>query len=120
MSATRSRLRVAAAIGLLASAAGIGLMKLGGAEMPLVPPGAVLLVVAAVLLMRFRGRWAAAFAVLVGLAEVAGILASGSLSGIADDGALETAGTLLRCAGVIIAVLAGTKLLIRRPALSTT
>jgi hypothetical protein len=114
MSARSTAERQVTSAGLLAGAAGIILMKAGGAEMPAVPPGAVLLVVGAGLVTFVGRRWTAVVAILVALAEVAGIVASGSLGDVADGSALEVVGTAVRCVGVLAALAGGGALLVRR------
>ncbi len=97
-------IRTITVTGLAAGAIGIAIAKAGGMDMPPVPPGAVLLVVAAALLLVFRtARWPAYVAVLVALAEVVpSALTLGDL-----DGAAQTAGSVIRFAGAITALAGG-------------
>ncbi len=90
--------------GLLAGAIGIAIAKAGGMDMPPVPPGAVLLVVAAVLLTVFRSaRWPAYVAVLVALAEVVpSAITLGDLDGVA-----QAVGSVVRLAGALTALAGG-------------
>ena len=90
--------------GLLAGVIGIAIAKAGGMDMPTVPPGAVLLVAAATLLVVFRGaRWPAYLAVLIALAEA--VPSALSLGGA--EGSAEVAGTVIRLAGVLTALAGG-------------
>lgn len=101
--------RVITVAGLLTSAVGIGIAKAGGMEMPAVPPGAVLLVVGAVLLAVFRGsRWPAYVAILVALAEIVpSAITLGDL-----DGAGQAIGSVVRFAGALTALAGGVALTI--------
>jgi hypothetical protein len=107
MSTEARGVRRIAAVGLIVAAVGIGLQRVAGVEMPVVPPGLVLLVVAAGLIAFTRWRWAPAVGVLVALAEAVA-LAVGGAAGLVDTGA---AGVLLstwvRAIGVVIALIAG-------------
>jgi hypothetical protein len=94
--------------GLLAGAAGIAAQKVAGVAMPPVPPGLVLLLVAAALMANPRWRWAAVVGVLAGLAEVAGFFGSGSAPRLLDLDELGiAASSWLRIVGVAVAVVAG-------------
>jgi hypothetical protein len=104
-----SNLRRACFAGLIAGAVGIVILNVSGVEMPVVPPGLVLLVVAAVLVAAVRGRWVTGFATLVALAEIAGFFVSGSAEGLLDFGSIGIfAGTWTRLIGVVVASVAGT------------
>lgn len=110
-------LRGAAVLGLVVATIGIYVARAGGAPAPIVPPAAVLMVVAAVLLAVFRTRtWPAVVAVVVALAEAAGVVATGSLGNLAFAEPLLGAGTALRAVGVLAVLIAGTMLVARRPA----
>ena len=90
--------------GLLAGAVGIAVAKISGMDMPPVPPGAVLLVVAAALVAILRDRlWPVVVAILIGLAEA--VPSAISLGDV--DGAGETIGTIVRLAGALTALGAG-------------
>jgi hypothetical protein len=94
--------------GLFAGAAGIVAQKIAGVAMPTVPPGLVLLLVAAGLMLNPRWRWAAVVGVLAGVAEVAGFFGSGTGARLFDLGELGTAAaSWLRLAGIAVAVVAG-------------
>jgi len=104
--APRTTARIVTSTGLVCGAVGIVVLKVAGVAMPAVPPGLVLLLVAAALVAALpRHRWPAAVAVLIGLAEVvpsvagAGVLTGGDV--------LVVVGTVLRIIGAVTAVVAG-------------
>ncbi len=106
-----NRIRTITVAGLLSGAIGIAIAKAGGMDMPPVPPGAVLLVVAAVLLAVFNtSRWPAYVAVLVALAEaVPSAITLGDLDGVA-----QAAGSVIRLAGALTALAGGLVLAVPR------
>jgi hypothetical protein len=75
---TSNRPRILTAAGLVLCGAGIGILKLAGVDMPTVPPGLVIVLVAAVAVVFLPWRWAPVLGVLAALAEAAGFFASGS------------------------------------------
>ena len=92
-------------VGLVAGAAGIVGQKVAGVAMPVVPPGLVLLVVAAVLVVATRWRWPVVVGGLAAVAEVAAVMAGlGRLTDFAEVGV--AAASWLRLAGVLVAVAA--------------
>lgn len=100
--------RRATVIGLVAGAVGIAILYVSGVAMPVVPPGLVLLVVAAIVVATVHRRWATAFGALVGVAEITGFFASGSAAALTDAGAVGVlAGTWIRLIGTVLATLAG-------------
>lgn len=99
--------RLTTLAGLIAGAAGILLLKAAGTAMPLVPPGFVLLAVAAVLVILVGTRWTLVVAAVVGLLEVIGTVASGSLDGLTSGDPLVVVATLVRGLGVLAALIAG-------------
>lgn len=113
----KGTLRGTAIAGLIVATIGIYVARAGGAPAPIVAPAVVLMVVAAVLLAVFRTRtWPAVVAVVVALAEAAGVIATGSLGTLDLAEPLLGAGTALRVAGVLAVLAAGTVLVVRRPA----
>lgn len=111
------KLRGIAVAGLIVAAIGIYVARAGGAPAPIVPPAVVLMVVAAVLLAVFRTRtWPAVVAVVVALAEAAGVVVTGSLGTLGFAEPLLGVGTALRVVGVLAVLTAGTLLVARRPA----
>jgi hypothetical protein len=89
--------------GLAVGAAGIVAQRVAGVAMPVVPPGLVLLVVSAVLLVVTRWRWPLVVGGLAAVAEVAAVLAgAGKLTEFAEPGV--AAASWVRLAGVVVAV----------------
>ncbi|MFD2794339.1 hypothetical protein ACFS27_12335 [Promicromonospora vindobonensis] len=112
-------LRGVAIAGLVMATVGIYVARAGGAPAPVVPPAVVLMLVAAVLLAVFRTRtWPAVVAVVVALAEAAGVIVTGSLGNLGFAEPLLGAGTALRVAGGLAVLVAGIVLVVRRPARS--
>lgn len=107
-------LRGVAVAGLVVATIGIYVARAGGAPAPIVPPAVVLMVVAAVLLAVFRTRtWPAVVAVVVAIAEAAGVILTGSLGNLGFAEPLLGAGTALRVVGVLAVLVAGTLLVVR-------
>jgi hypothetical protein len=107
-------LRGVAVAGLVVATIGIYVVRAGGAPVPIVPPAVVLMVVAAVLLAVFRARtWPAVVAVVVAVAEAAGVILTGSLGNLGFAEPLLGAGTALRAIGVLVVLVAGTLLVVR-------
>jgi len=105
---TLSTARRVAVAGLILGALGIVILGVAGVNMPMVPPGLVMLLAAAIALATGRGRWAAILAVVVGLAEIGGFFASGSYSGLVETGSPGVLiGTWIRLIGIITATVAG-------------
>lgn len=103
-----------AVAGLVVATIGIYVARAGGAPAPIVPPAVVLMVVAAVLLAVFRTRtWPAVVAVVVAVAEAAGVILTGSLGNLGFAEPLLGAGTALRVVGVLVVLVAGTLLVVR-------
>jgi hypothetical protein len=100
--------RVWTAVGLIAGGAGLVGQQLAGVAMPAVPPGLVMVVVAAVLLLATRLRWAPVAGAVAGLAEVAGFFGSGSAGRLVEFAEpAAAASSWVRLAGVVLAVVAG-------------
>jgi hypothetical protein len=102
---TRPATRVTV-VGLTLAAAGIVVLRLAGVTMPAVPPGLVLLIVAAVVVALVRRRWAPLVGIAVGLAELPAVVLSLDNLLAVDQPAIAV-GTGLRVAGVVLAVVAG-------------
>lgn len=93
--------------GLVVGAAGIVAQRLAGVAMPAVPPGLVLMVVSAILIVATRWRWPIVVGGLAAVAEVAAVLSGvGKLTDFAEAGV--AAASWVRLAGVLVAVGAGT------------
>jgi hypothetical protein len=100
--------RLATVAGLAAGAIGIGILRMAGVAMPVVPPGLVLLLAAALLVVLVRRRWTPVVGALVGLAEIIGIVATGSLADLVEVSPVGVfVGTWIRTLGVVIALIAG-------------
>ncbi|MCF6467959.1 hypothetical protein FAF44_06010 [Nonomuraea sp. MG754425] len=107
MNVKLSGLRLAAVVGLIAGAIGMVVQGVSGVPMPVVPPGLVLLVGSALLIVFTRWRWTPALGVLVALAEAAAI-AIGQLDRLADPSSAGVfLGTWVRALGVVLAIIAG-------------
>ncbi|GIF73570.1 hypothetical protein [Asanoa siamensis] len=100
--------RVVTSVALVAGAAGIFLQGLAGVDMPAVPPGAVMLIVAAALIALTRWGWAPILGVVVASAEVAALAATGALADLTDPSAMGIwLATWVRTIGVASALVAG-------------
>jgi hypothetical protein len=100
--------RLAAAVGLAMGAVGIVVQRVAGVDMPAVPPGLVMLIVAAALVAFVRWRWVPALGAVVGLAEVLALAMTGSLADLVDISQSGVfVGTWVRTVGVVIALIAG-------------
>jgi hypothetical protein len=118
---TLGALRRGTLIGLVAAAVGIVVLRIAGVDMPVVPPGLVMLAVAAVAVAVSGRRWVAVVAVVVGIAELVGFFASGSATNLFSPGSfLVGAGTWIRLAGTVAAITAGSLWLFTRPHPATT
>jgi len=92
--------------GLLVIGAGLLAQQVAGVEMPVVPPGLVLVVVAAVLMLVTTWRWTPILALVAGAAEAAAVLVGAGK--LVDFGALDVLGaTWLRFAGIVVTLVAG-------------
>lgn len=92
--------------GLLVTAAGLMAQQVAGVPMPVVPPGLVLVVVAAVLLIVTPWRWPPILAVFVGIADTTVVLTDAAR--LVDVGTLDVLGaTWLRFAGAAVSLVAG-------------
>lgn len=111
------RLRVVLVASLLVGAVGIALLWAGGVEFPVaVPPGLVILVVAAIIVATLRNRWTASLGCIVGLFVFVGFLVSGTGFHIigGSEGDLARVGQLVEVLGVAVAALSGGLLAARR------
>lgn len=100
-----------ASTGLLVGAAGIVLQIVGGIDFPVVPPGLVILVVAAGLVAFARWRWVPFIAVVVPLF----LLVGGTVAIANEDEPNRTdvvalSGTVVQAIGLVIALIAGVQL----------
>lgn len=111
------RLRAAVVAGLVVGAVGIALLWAGGVDFPVaVPPGLIILGVAAVVVAVVRRRWTAVLGCVVGLFVFVGFLLSGRGFDIigGSEGGLAQVGQLLEVIGVVVAAVTGGLLAGRR------
>jgi len=103
---TSSRNRRLAGTGLVLAAAGIVIQIAGGADYPVVPPGLVILVVAAALVLFAPWRWTLGLATLATLfISVGGVLAPGFRDQLGDPAAATVfTGSVVQVIGLLVAV----------------
>jgi hypothetical protein len=106
--------------GLLVGALGIAILWAAGVDFPVaVPPGLVILVVGAGVVLGFRTRWADAVGGLLGLFVLVGFVLSG-INGdgfdnlLGDHGADVATGQVVQLVGVLVAAVSGVLLTLRR------
>ena len=91
--------------GLLVTAAGIAILYVSGGEMPVVPPGFVMLLIAAGLVAWGPWRWTPIAGIVAALAEAGGFFGSGSAANLFDLGEVGIfAGTWVRLVGIVLAL----------------
>ena len=112
---TRDNGRRLAGAGLILAAIGIVLQIAGGADYPVVPPGLIILVVAALLALFAPWGWAVLLAAVATLfLSVGGVIAPNLREQISDPGAFLTfLGSLVQAAGLVVA-LAGFAVIVGR------
>jgi hypothetical protein len=100
-----SQLTVAA---LLVAAAGFAIQIVSGVDVPTVPPGLVILLVAAALVTFAPWRWMPVVGVVVGLFLLVGFFASGAVGSLLEPSELGVfLGAWVQFLAVIVAVVAG-------------
>lgn len=106
--------------GLLVGALGIAILWAAGVDFPVaVPPGLVILVVGAAVVLGFRTRWADALGGFLGLFVLVGFVLSG-INGegfdnlLGDNGADVALGQVVQLVGVLVAAASGALLVSRR------
>jgi hypothetical protein len=100
-----SQLTVAA---LLVAAAGFVMQIVAGVDVPTVPPGLVILLVAAALVTFAPWRWMPVVGVVVGLFLLVGFFASGAVGSLLEPSELGVfLGAWVQFLAVIVAVVAG-------------
>ncbi|GAB3385912.1 hypothetical protein GCM10027568_03580 [Humibacter soli] len=118
---TTSRLGVAPwlhAGGLLLAAVGVLVQFLTGVPgFPPVPPGPIILAVAALVVVVVRWRWIVILGLAVAVFLTVGALASGTTVSLLSSGATagQLAGIYLQLIGIVIALVAGVVALFARP-----
>jgi hypothetical protein len=100
--------RRSAVAGLTAAAAGIIVQILGGADYPPIPPGAILLVVAAVL-FAVRTRWTPVVGMLIPLFLSVGAVATPNMRDYLGEPsrAVVFTGTLIQLLGMVVGLVFG-------------
>ena len=100
-----SKLTVAA---LLVAAAGFVIQIVSGVDVPTVPPGLVILLVAAGLIVFLPWRWMPVVGAAVGLFLLVGFFASGAVGSLLEPSQLGVfVGAWVQFLAVIVAVVAG-------------
>ena len=100
-----SQLTVAA---LLVAAAGFVIQIVSGVDVPTVPPGLVILLLAAALVAFASWRWMPVVGVVVGLFLLVGFFASGAVGSLLEPSELGVSlGAWVQFLAVIVAVVAG-------------
>ncbi len=100
-----SKVTVAA---LLVAAAGFAIQIVSGVDVPTVPPGLVIMLVAAALVAFGPWRWTPVVGVIVGLFLLVGFFASGSVGSLlAPDQSGVFVGAWVQFLAVIVTVVAG-------------
>jgi hypothetical protein len=93
---------------LLVAAAGFAIQIGSGVDVPTVPPGLVIMLVAAGLVAFGSWRWTPVVGVVVGLFLLVGFFASGAVGSLLDPGRLGVSiGAWVQFLAVIVAVVAG-------------
>ena len=105
--------------GLLVGALGIAILWAAGVDFPVaVPPGLVILLVGAAVVLGFRTRWADAVGGFLGLFVIVGFVLSG-INGegfdnlLGDNGADVALGQVVQLVGVLVAAVSGAMLVSR-------
>ena len=94
---------------LLLAAAGFVIQIVSGVDVPTVPPGLIILLVAAALVAFGPWRWTPVVGIVVGLFFLVGFFASGSVGSLLEPSQLGVfVGAWVQFLAVIVAVLAGT------------
>lgn len=98
-------LRNATVAGLIGIILGIVVLRLAGVDMPVVPPGAAVCLVAAALMAFAPWRWTPILAIVAALFEA--VPATTGLGNFIGDGALDATGAIIRFLGVLVALVGG-------------
>ena len=94
---------------LLVAAAGFVIQIVSGVDVPTVPPGLIILLVAAALVAFGLWRWTPVVGIVVGLFFLVGFFASGSVGSLLEPSQLGVfVGAWVQFLAVIVAVVAGT------------
>ena len=96
-------------VALLLAAAGFVIQIVSGVDVPTVPPGLIILLVAAALVAFGPWRWTPVVGIVVGLFFLVGFFASGSVDSLLEPSQLGVfVGAWVQFLAVIVAVVAGT------------
>jgi hypothetical protein len=94
---------------LLLAAAGFVIQIVSGVDVPTVPPGLIILLVAAALVAFGLWRWTPVVGIVVGLFFLVGFFASGSVGSLLEPSQLGVfVGAWVQFLAVIVAVVTGT------------
>lgn len=100
------------ATGLVVAAVGIAIQIIGGIDFPAVPPGLVILVVAAGLVAFARWRWVPYVGVVVPLfLLVGGTIAIANEDETNRTDVVSLSGTVIQAIGLVVALIAGLQVL---------
>jgi hypothetical protein len=103
------------ALALLVAAVGIVVQILGGADYPAVPPGIILLLIAAGVVWFGPWRWAPLAGVVAGAFLVVGLFVADQASRLLEvDTVLDTLGLWIQMLAVVAATVLGVLTLVRR------
>jgi hypothetical protein len=93
---------------LLVAAAGFVIQIVSGVEVPTIPPGLVIMLVAAGMVAFLPWRWMPVVGAAAGLFLLVGFFASGAVDNLLDPGRLGVfAGAWVQFLGVIVVAIAG-------------
>lgn len=113
-----AKVRIFAVAGLITCGVGLVILKIAGVEVPIVPPGLVVVLVATVLVVTVQRRWVAFVAIAAALAEAVSLIGSGSARSLSDsDDPTAFAGTCIRLVGIVVTLVAGVHLARQRMSL---
>lgn len=96
-------LRNVTVVGLVGVVVGIVVLRLAGVEMPAVPPGAAICLVAAILIAVAPWRWVPILGIVAALFEI--VPSTTGLGNFIGDGALDALGAIIRFVAVVTALI---------------
>lgn len=105
---SRSTARLVTVAALVVAVAGILVQIIAGTDYPVVPPGIIILLVAALITWFGPWRWAPVVGALAGLSQVIGLFAAGQADRLTDlDPVADTLGIWVQLLAVATATVAG-------------
>ncbi len=105
---TTSPARNLTIIALVAAAAGIVIQIVAGIDFPTIPPGLIILLIAAAIVAFAPWRWAPLVGAAAALSQVIGLFAAGQAERLNDSSPLGgTVGLWIQLVGVSVALIAG-------------